>query len=317
MSRTIILLGGTGFIGRETVAEALKAGWQVKTIVRSEQQVEQLRQAGAMPILGDAAQPESWIHEARNADVLIDLLQPKLPRRLTSAAIKAASVQRQAMTSKIIAALLSLPAEERPVLFSISGADDLQPDGQKIISHRSPLRTKPYGFNPIGLPVRHLIEQSGLDATYIYLGNIVYGPGKAFADQQVHPLAKGRALVVGSGTNHLPLTYVTDAAKALVHLAGLPRPAIVQQTFLAIDNSTTTQRQLVDLTATLMNVKSARNIPSWLAALVAGGSAVETVTLDVQADPSALQATDFRFTPLREGIIDTLTRMGYLPNTAP
>jgi nucleoside-diphosphate-sugar epimerase len=129
---------------------------------------------------------------------------------------------------------------------------------------------------------------------------------------------KGRShessYVIGQGTNHLPLSSVTDVARALVHLAGLPRPALVQQAFLVMDGSDTTQRQLLDDTAALMGVKSAKTIPSWLGALVAGQIAVDTVTLDVLADPSALLATGFRFTypSHREGVQATLARMGYL-----
>lgn len=316
--RILFILGGAGFIGHETVTEAVKTGWLVKTVVRSEKQAEELGQLGVQAILGDSTRPDEWINEARGASVLIDLVQPKLPQRLTRAAMQAVSTERQAITRTIIAALRSLPAEERPVLFSISGADDLQPDAQKRISHRSLLREDPYGFGFIGIPVRRLIEQSGLDATYIYLGNIVYGPGKVFADRYVRALAKGTALVIGRGTNHLPLVEVTDVARALVHLAGLPRPAVVQQTFLVIDESATTQRQLLDETATLMGVKSARTLPSWLAALVAGQIAVDTVTLDALADPSALLATGFRFTfpSHREGVPITLARMRYLPSSA-
>ncbi|GAC1669289.1 MAG: NAD(P)H-binding protein [Ktedonobacteraceae bacterium] len=317
-NKTLFILGGTGFIGYETVTEALKAGWLVKTVVRSEKQAENLRHIGVTPVLGDITQPEKWAKEASGASVMIDLLQAKLPGRLTRAAIQTISTERQVMTKNIIAALRSLPAEERPVLFSVSGADDLQPDAQKRISHRSLLREKPRGFGFIGIPVRRLIEQSALDATYIYLGNMVYGPAKSFAELYVKALAKGSAVVMGQGTNHLPLSHVTDVARALVHLAGLPRPALVQQTFLVMDGSDTTQRQLLDDTATLMGVKPARTIPSWLAALVAGQIAVDTVTADVQADPSALLATGFHFAypSHREGVPITLARMGYLSNVA-
>ncbi|MBA2678840.1 MAG: NAD(P)H-binding protein [Ktedonobacteraceae bacterium] len=319
MSQSVLfILGGAGFIGHETVTEAVKAGWQVKALVRSEEKAENIRQLGAQAVLGDIARPEGWANEARGARVLIDLVQPKLPRRLTRAAIQTVSTERQIITGKIIAALGSFPVEERPVLFSISGADDLQPDAQKRISHLSPLRKDPCGFAFIGIPIRKLIEQSGLDATYIYLGNIVYGPGKIFADRYVKALAKGAAFVVGQGTNHLPLSEVTDVARALVHLAGLPRPAIVQQTFLVMDGSTTTQRELLDETASLMGVKPARALPSWLAALVAGQIAVDTVTLEALANPSALLATGFRFdSPShREGVPRALARMGYPPSAA-
>lgn len=34
-ARTLFILGGSGFIGHETVVEAIKAGWQVKAVVRT------------------------------------------------------------------------------------------------------------------------------------------------------------------------------------------------------------------------------------------------------------------------------------------
>jgi hypothetical protein len=194
-----------------------------------------------------------------------------------------------------VAALQGLPAGERPLFMSASGADDPQPDARSTISHLSPLRTRPRGFAHIGLPVRRLVDASGLDAVHIYVGNLVCGPGKVFAEQYVAGLAGGKARIIGSGTNCLPLTHVTDAARAMVHVAGLPRAEIVGRSFVAMDGADATQRELLDLTADAMGIKRPRSVPAWIARLVAGAIAVETITLDAHADPSALLATGFRF----------------------
>ncbi|HKX01820.1 MAG TPA: hypothetical protein VJX71_04930 [Methylomirabilota bacterium] len=140
-----------------------------------------------------------------------------------------------------------------------------------------------------------MVATSGIDATYVYFGNLVYGPGKVFADLYVAGLRNGSARVIGKGTNRLPLIHVTDAARALVHLAGLPRGDLVGRTFITMDGADTIQRELLDDTADLMGVKRPGTIPVWLAALVAGSIAVETITLDAHADPSALPATGFPF----------------------
>jgi 2-alkyl-3-oxoalkanoate reductase len=58
-------------------------------------------------------------------------------------------------------------------------ADDLEPDAHGVISHRSHVPTKLHGFAHIGVPVRKLVEASGLDATYVYVGSLVYGPGSS------------------------------------------------------------------------------------------------------------------------------------------
>jgi uncharacterized protein YbjT (DUF2867 family) len=181
MNKILFLLGGTGFIGHEGVIQAVQAGWHVKALVRSEEGENLLQQAGAHPVVGDISRPETWIAEARGSTALIDLTQPKFPKRLSRCAMKALSAERQAMTRATLEALQSLPAQERPIFFSVSGADDLQPDAQGTLNERSPLRGHPSGFAHIGLPVHRLVEASGIEATSVYFGNLVYGPGKVFA----------------------------------------------------------------------------------------------------------------------------------------
>ena len=167
-----------------------------------------------------------------------------------------------------------------------------------MISHRSRLATKLHGFAHIGVPVRKLVEASGLDATYIYLGSLVYGPGKLFADIFVAGLKKGSAHVVGKGTNRPSLVHVTDAARAIVHLAGLSRNALVDHQFIAMDGAGTTQRELLNATAMYMGVKKP-----------------PTILLDAQVDNSSLQETGFHFLypSYREGVPATLTELGYVP----
>jgi nucleoside-diphosphate-sugar epimerase len=173
------------------------------------------------------------------------------------------------------------------------------------------------GFALFGIPVGQLVEASGIEATYVYFGNLVYGPGKVFADQYITGLKKGSACVVGKGTNRLPLVHMTDAARALVHLAGLPRTQLVGRTFIAKDGAGTTQRELLDDTAAFMGVKRPAVVPAWLATLVAGSIAVETITIEAHTDPSALLTTGFlfRYPSHREGVPATLAALGYTPST--
>ena len=313
MNNTLFITGAAGFIGHETVVEALKGGWQVKALVHAQRSAETLRESGAQPVVDDVHQPQAWIAEARGATAFIDLVQPKFPKRVSRKALKEISEERQAMTRSMLAALRSLPAEERPLFIAVLGADNLQPNARNVISHDSVLRPHPRGFATIGIPVRKLIEASGLDATYVYLGNLVYGPGKVFADQYVNGLKNGTAHIVGKGENRLPLTHVTDAARALVHLAALAETHVVGRTFLAVDGSDATQRMLLDATADAMGVKRPGSVPTWLAALVAGSIVVETITLDVHADNSALLETgfEFRYPSYREGVPATLQALGY------
>ena len=315
MNRTLFILGGTGFVGHETIIQALNAEWQVKTLTRSEEGAKQMRQMGAQPVMGDIYHSQAWIAETRGATALIDLTQAKLPRRITRSAMKSLSAQRQAMTRSLLDAFKRVSAQERPIFFSISSADDLEPDAHGVLSQDSRPSTKPHGFGYIGVPVRKLVEASGLDTTYIYLGSLVYGPGKLFADIFVTGLKKGSAHVVGKGTNRPSLVHVTDAARAIVHLAGLPRNALVDHQFIVMDGAGTSQRELLNETAMYMGVKKPPTIPAWLAALIVGPIAVETILLDARVDNSPLRETGFHFLypSSREGVPATLAALGYVP----
>jgi nucleoside-diphosphate-sugar epimerase len=314
---TIFLIGGTGFIGRAVVAEALDMGFDVRALARSDSTAATLRSAGAEPVRGSAEESE-WIEEARGADVLIDLAQPALPSRLTRRAVRRVVDERTAIVAAALGALEGLPAAERPIYFAVSGADDLRPDSSGVISHESPLRSGDAGFASIGVPVHRLVAGSGVDATFVHFGVMVYGPGKGFADIYVDGLRKGRAAVIGDGGNRLPLTHVSDAARALVHLAGLPRDQLAGRTFLAADGSDTTQGELLDQTAELMGVKRARRVPSVIAGLVGGRVAVEAMTFDAHADNSALIASgfEFRYPSPRVGLPPTLAQLGELEAAA-
>ncbi|MBV9231542.1 MAG: hypothetical protein JOZ18_19695 [Chloroflexi bacterium] len=70
MNKTLFITGATGFIGHETVIEAVKAGWQVKGLVHAKKHVDALREIGAIPCLplgsdGDtSARGDKWPHRS-------------------------------------------------------------------------------------------------------------------------------------------------------------------------------------------------------------------------------------------------------------
>src|SRR5205085_8923705 len=132
-----------------------------------------LASAGAEPLRGDAARPAQWAAHLHGADVLIDLVQPPLPKRLGAAAVASIVRDRVAFSEALGRELAAMPPAERPVWFSISGADDLEPQGG-VISHDSPHRRELKGFARIGLPILRAVQSSGTDIAYVYLGVMVY-----------------------------------------------------------------------------------------------------------------------------------------------
>jgi NAD dependent epimerase/dehydratase family enzyme len=267
---------------------------------------------GATPIVGDAESPEAWIAEATSSRVMIDLIQPEIPRRVTSAAIQKVSAQRLTFTRKLTAALQQLSPAERPLLLSISGTDDLEPSAIRHIDGSSELRRTPVGFAHIGIPVRKWIENAGIHAAFVYLGT-VYGPGKSFATTVFPRIAKGTWRVFGRGDNHIPLIHVEDAARGLVHLANRDASLTQQRSFVLAEPSVATAKEFFTHAAKLLGARVPGNIGTGVASLIAGRVLVETMTRDLIADGSDLIRTGFRFkySSYLDGLPPTLEALGY------
>jgi 2-alkyl-3-oxoalkanoate reductase len=313
MSTRMFLLGGTGFIGAETLRVAVAAGWEVRALARTAAKAELLLRHGATPVVGDAEMPSAWIDRVRGCDVLVDLVQPVLPARIGVREIHAASRARRRHMALLLESLRTLPGAERPLLMVASGIDDLVPDGEGRVNGASPVTAAPAGFAHIGVPVRRLVEGSELAATFIYLGT-VYGPGKSFATSVFPRLARGRLALPGAARNRFPLVHVLDAARAVVHLAGLERERLVRRSWVVVDDGGGTELgEFLDEAARLMGVRRARRFPRWVMAALLGRVLFETMTRDVLALPVELVATGFRHThpTHRDGLPPTLVALGY------
>ncbi len=318
-TRRLFVLGGTGFIGSETIREAAARGWEVRALARSEEKAERLRALGAVPVLGDARAPREWIGAVRGAVALVDLAQPELPARIRPRDIEVVSKARQATTRELLAALVELAPEERPLLVSVSGTDDLAPDAEGRIDASSPLRTRPTGFGHIGVPIRRMIEAAGTPSTFLYLGT-VYGPGKSFAATVFPALARGRMLLPRPAKNRLPLIHVRDAARAIVHLAALGKDRLRGRSWILVDAAGGTRLgDFFDHAAALMGVAPPPRAPAWLLSRLMGRILFETLSRDVAADPRDLVATGFRFSyqTVREGLPATLSALGYSGEVRP
>lgn len=295
----IVLFGGTGFIGRYTAEAAVASGHRLKAIVRNRTKAEHLKELGVEVVLAPALKAEQWRTEIPGADVLIDLTQPAIPRRLTVSAAQRVSEERSRVTRSICEALSIIPRHERPLLLTASGTDDLLPDAHGVITDASDLRSRPRGFGHIGIPVRKLIQtfadQQELDAAYIYFGNVVYGPGKAFTERIVTGLRTRSMRVIGNGQNRLPVTSVRDAAASLVFLAAQPRAQVSGASFLAVTPQPISQREFLETTADALRADRPSSVPAIIAAAAAGSVNAQVMTLDAEAKPRALTSMGFRF----------------------
>ena len=308
----LFVLGATGYVGSEVVRVALQRGHRVRALVRRAEAAARLERLGVLVTRGDARELPQNVDHMRQADALIDLVQARLPARVTEAAAARMHAERQRATASILEALSLLPASSRPLLFAGSGLDALAPDELGLLSHRSPFADDPSGLGRVGAPICRQVRESGIEHVFVFFG-LVYGPGKAFAARIVPGLAKGRMPIIGDGSNRLPLTSQRDAARAIVHLVEQPRESVRGRRYLATDGQPTTQRELFTHIAARLGARRPPQIPLWLGRLALGSVMVETLTLDARVDNSALLETGFwlEHPSLREGVTAMLAQLGY------
>ena len=71
----IFLTGGSGYIGRATIAEAVRRGHVVEALARSEESAQAVADAGAIVVRGSLTDLEALNHAAARAEAVIHLAQ--------------------------------------------------------------------------------------------------------------------------------------------------------------------------------------------------------------------------------------------------
>jgi nucleoside-diphosphate-sugar epimerase len=96
MLTDLFILGASGFVGSATVEAALEAGLSVGAWARTEEQAQLLARRGVHVTTPPEIPPTK---------VIVDLVQPKLPKRLTEAALTRAARYRAGVTRAVLQAI--------------------------------------------------------------------------------------------------------------------------------------------------------------------------------------------------------------------
>jgi len=219
---TVLVLGGTGSIGRPIVLELLRAGHRVQALARSEASARRLADWGATPVRGDIARPGEFIHALPAVDGLIH------------AAATFDDAEERVQTGLLDALLPALAAAARPVRFLYTGGCWL------------------YGANPVGLVTeasdfaapaefawgvehgRRVLSAPGIDPVIIHPAMVYEASGGVFSRFLSDARERGRVRVVGAEDVHWPLVHADDLA-VLYRLALERAPAGASYLGSAID----------------------------------------------------------------------------------
>lgn len=207
--QTIFITGATGFIGRVVTELAIRDGYSVRGLSRSEKGDALLTSLGATPVRGDLTSLDILSHESSSADIIFHLAFDH--------DFSKPYEQILALDTAAVNALASpLAGTDKPLL-TTGGTAMVAPDpaGDET-NEESPLPENPM------IP-RHLAEanalawaQKGVRSISIRLPQYVYGRGtrSGFAALLIKlAVQSGESVYLGDGEYCASNVYVDDAAR--------------------------------------------------------------------------------------------------------
>jgi 2-alkyl-3-oxoalkanoate reductase len=247
---TVLVTGGAGFLGSHLV--------------------ELLRQDGEPPRVyrGDIADPPALASATRGVDCVLHCAARTGPWG------PAGEYERVNVRGLETLVRTALAAGVRRFVH-VSSVTVHGNDVRGTADETAPLRQEPNPYSRSKVAGERLLErmirEEAAPVTIVRPGWI-YGPGdRASFARLAEMVGTGRMLVVGDGSNHLPLIYVRDVARGIL-LAAEAEQAL-GRSYLLVNDEPVTQRDFLDAIAAELGVAAPKRRLPYRAALTAGATA--------------------------------------------
>jgi nucleoside-diphosphate-sugar epimerase len=279
----IFVAGATGAVGKRLVPLLVAEGHEVVGTTRSPEKADELRAAGAEPVVADAldetavrdavvdAKPEVVVHQAT---ALSSLVSPRNVDR----AFEPTNRLRTEGTDHLLAAARAAGVR-RFVAQSFAGWPYARVGGP-VKTEDDPLDPDPpKHFRRTLAAIRHLeaavTSAEGLEGIVLRYGGF-YGPATSLAPGGVHneAIRRRRFPIVGGGTGVWSFAHIDDAARAT--LAAIERGA--SGLYNVVDDDPAPVSEWLPAVAEAIGGPPPRRVPTWLGRIVAGDAAVAMMT---------------------------------------
>ncbi len=209
----IFLTGASGYIGHAVLEALVRGGHEVTGLVRNSEKAAIVATAGARPLIGDLARPESYRQEAEEHDGII----------LAGFESGARGVEIDALAIEVLA------GAARSIAARGAGAFLVYTSGIWVLGEPKEPATESTMLDPAPHVTwrpghEQAIMQASADGlrTVIVRPGIVYGGSGGIVGDIFRDAINGIVRVVGSGENHWPLVYARDLGDLYLRLAVRP-----------------------------------------------------------------------------------------------
>jgi nucleoside-diphosphate-sugar epimerase len=196
----VLVLGGTGSIGRPILRELLREGHDVVALVRSADSADRVAALGARPLAGDISVPHRWLEGAPRWDAVIH-------------AAATFDASEEETDRRLLDALLPyLAAADHPVRFIYTGGCWLYG------ATGDSLATEATAFDPLPayawcLPhMGRVLAAPGIEAMVIHPAMVYEPAGGVFERFRSDAIAREAVRVVSSEHVRWPLVHAEDLA---------------------------------------------------------------------------------------------------------
>jgi nucleoside-diphosphate-sugar epimerase len=264
--KTAFVTGGSGFVGRELIAELRRRGIAVRALARSDAAAAAVKAAGAEPVRGDLDDRAAMEAGMRGCDVVFhaaayvkqhgpraDFLRVNVAGTENAlAAAKAAGVRR----------------------FVHIGTEAVLADGKPIVraDETRPRATRPAGLYPLtkGLAEAAVIAAStpgGLE-TVVVRPRFIWGKGDtSLLPELVQAVKRGRFAWMGGGRYLTSTCHVRNVVEGALLAAEKGRPGEIY--FLTDGEPVEFRAFMTEMLATQGVDAGTRSIPKWVARVAA------------------------------------------------
>jgi nucleoside-diphosphate-sugar epimerase len=249
----ILVTGGNGFVGKQLVSALQERGYAVRVIALPTEDTTWLEGRGVAVYPGDIRQRESLVRPMRHANAVMHLAG-------LMGVWRPIDIYRSVNVTGTENVCRAALAEGVQRIVHVSSWTVYGMGIGQVVSEDFPLRPlrEPYAVTKTSgdIAVQRMIAEDRLPAVIIRPGTI-FGPGDQLNfGRTADRLRTRKRVIVGSGSNALPLVYVTDVIQGL--LLALNHNEAVGQAYNITNDRPLTQRQFLEAIAREIGQRSPR-----------------------------------------------------------
>ncbi len=269
----VFVTGGTGVVGRPTVARLIESGHELRAVARREEAAAALKQAGAEPVSVDLFDADAVRRAVAGSEAIAHLATnvPPFPKLLRAKAWETHNRLRTEGTRHLVDAAraggVGRFVKESITFIYADGGDEW-------LDETSPLIAQPGLVQPAidGEDIALELAGEGGEVAALRFGLFYGGAGNRGTDEMLRVARWRGSMIAGKPSAFMSSLHVDDAATAIV--AALEVPTGI---YNVCDDEPLTRRDALNAFSTAFGTGRLRTNPRWAMRLLAG-SAAEALT---------------------------------------